>query len=98
MAFKKGQSGNPGGRPKGEGRLRDLARPYTEEALQAMINVMRNSEDEKARVIAADKILDRGWGKAAQPVEHSGEIGNRDITDQPLTEQQWTEQYERPTH
>lgn len=29
-------------------------------------------------------------------VEHSGEVVQRDVTDKPLTEEQWAEQYERP--
>lgn len=29
-------------------------------------------------------------------VEHSGEIKNRDISDQPLSSEQWAEQYSRP--
>lgn len=31
-------------------------------------------------------------------VEHSGEVVRRDISDQPLSEQQWSEQYGTPTH
>lgn len=29
-------------------------------------------------------------------VEHSGEVVQRDVTDKPLTDEQWAEQYERP--
>lgn len=31
-------------------------------------------------------------------VEHSGEVVQRDVTDKPLTDEQWAEQYERPAH
>ncbi|GAA4827343.1 hypothetical protein GCM10023232_27020 [Sphingosinicella ginsenosidimutans] len=73
MPFKKGQSGNPGGRAKvrlADGRtLTDLAREHTEEAVQTLADIMR---DEKAppaaRVAAADKILNRGWGQAPQTI------------------------------
>ena len=66
-----------GGRKKGTPNkagfeLRELARTYTDEAIQTLAHVMRMGEP-SARATAADKILDRGWGKAAQP--HTGEGG-----------------------
>jgi hypothetical protein len=36
---------------------------------------MRTSESDAARVAAADKLLDRGYGKAPQAMEHSGPGG-----------------------
>jgi hypothetical protein len=63
MRWEKGQSGNPGGRPKGHGDLRELARQYTEDALEALVEICRNGENEGARVAAANALLDRGWGK-----------------------------------
>lgn len=35
MRFEKGESGNPGGRPKAAGQLQDLAREHSEAALAA---------------------------------------------------------------
>jgi hypothetical protein len=59
-----GQSGNPGGRPKGYGDLRELAREHTEEALQVLISVMQEeTAPASARVSAAQHLLDRGWGR-----------------------------------
>ena len=60
-----------GGRPKGvpnkaNSGLRDLARKYTPEALEALVKVMREGESEAARVSAANSILDRGYGKPSQ--------------------------------
>jgi hypothetical protein len=63
-----GQSGNPGGRPKGYGDLRELARQHTEDAIATLVAICRNGENESARVAAANAILDRGWGKPAVPV------------------------------
>ena len=63
MRWEKGQSGNPGGRPKGHGDLRELARQYTEDAVKALVEICRHGENEGARVAAANAILDRGWGK-----------------------------------
>jgi hypothetical protein len=61
----KGQSGNPGGRPKGYGELRELARQHTEDAIATLAEICRNGENEGARIAAANALLDRGWGKPA---------------------------------
>lgn len=55
--------------------IRSLARSHTRTAIRVLVGIMR-SEDASpaARVSAANAILDRGWGKVAQPVE-SGEDG-----------------------
>ncbi len=52
--------------------IRSLARSHTRTAVRVLVGVMR-SEDATpaARVSAANAILDRGWGKATQPLENS---------------------------
>ncbi len=60
-----GQSANPGGRPRDELRLAELARAYTEEAIATLVEVMRTGELAD-RVRAATALLDRGYGKPAQ--------------------------------
>lgn len=68
--FQKGKSGNPSGRPKVVGELRDLARTHTEEAIETLVKVMRDSDAPPvARATAANAILDRGHGKPTQHVE-----------------------------
>jgi len=62
--FAPGQSGNPGGRPKDEHRVGELARSYTLEAIETLVDLMRHGRDERVRGIAAQALLDRGWGKA----------------------------------
>ncbi len=65
-----GQSGNPGGRSPEVGRVRELARARTEEAIEALTNIMRDPEaSASARVAAAEALLDRGWGKPTQPFD-----------------------------
>lgn len=74
--FKPGQSGNPGGRVKEVAHVRELARQHTEAAIKTLVEIM-GSETEKgaARVAAAQALLDRGYGKPMQSVEHSGPDG-----------------------
>ena len=59
-----GQSGNPGGRPKDKYRVAELARSYTLEAIDTLVELMREGKDERVRGTAAQALLDRGWGKA----------------------------------
>ena len=66
--FAPGQSGNPGGRPKDEYRVAELARSYTLEAIDTLVELMRNASDDRVRGTAAQALLDRGWGRARQEV------------------------------
>jgi hypothetical protein len=68
MRFEKGRSGNPGGRPKADGEIRELARQHTITALQTLAEICQNGENESARVAAANALLDRAWGKPAVPM------------------------------
>jgi hypothetical protein len=62
------QSGNPGGRSKAQIDARNAAREYTQEAIDTLVLVMRNGKPSEAAV-AANSLLDRGWGKPREPVE-----------------------------
>ena len=41
------QSGNPGGRPKDEHRVAELARSYTVEAIDTLVELMPDGKDER---------------------------------------------------
>ena len=46
-------------------RLSELAKSYTDDALETLIDVARNGRTDAARVSAANALLDRGYGKPA---------------------------------
>ena len=65
--FVKGTSGNPGGRPKVEGHVREVARQCTADAMQTLKDIMLDKDaPHAARVTAANSILDRGYGRPGQ--------------------------------
>ena len=69
MPFKKGKSGNPGGRPKVVGDIQALARDNTTEAINTLTAIMGDiAAPPAARVAAANSILDRGYGRPTQTV------------------------------
>lgn len=72
------------GRPKGvshrateaeKAGLEIKARKHTGTALDALVEVAQSGESEAARVSAATALLDRGYGRPRQQLEHSGADG-----------------------
>ena len=71
--FKKGQSGNPGGRPKVAAEVKELARAHTGVAIETLVSIMTNTKSAPAaRVSAANALLDRGYGKPPQHITGEG--------------------------
>lgn len=76
-----------GGKREGAGRkkgipnkitadVKAIAQSYGEEAIMHLVEIARDGEaPHAARVSAVKEILDRGFGKAAQPLEHTGSDG-----------------------
>jgi hypothetical protein len=57
--------------------LRSLARSYTEMGVKVLAGIAQHGTSESARVSAVGMLMERGWGKVAQPV--TGENGEGDI-------------------
>ncbi|MCH7805308.1 MAG: hypothetical protein IH937_14660 [Acidobacteria bacterium] len=69
-AWKPGQSGNPGGRPKELAQVKALARQHTQEALETLAKLMKSGSPDRTKVAAAEAILDRAWGRPTQAIDH----------------------------
>lgn len=55
-------------------KAREVCGPYTQEAVDCLVEIIRHGKSEMARITAADKILDRVWGKPTQPVAGDAEM------------------------
>jgi hypothetical protein len=69
----KGVSGNPAGRPKAYIEMTKLARSHTTEALEKLVELMRDKRNKGIALKATEILLDRGWGKC--PLAIVGEGG-----------------------
>lgn len=60
----------PGAKTKAGRELRELAQRHTTTALNALVSILAGGEGipPAAQVAAAKEILDRGYGKATQPI------------------------------
>ena len=66
--FPKGESGNPGGRPRVEHEIRVLAQQHGPAALKRIIELMA-SANERVALAAAQALLDRAFGRPIQGVQ-----------------------------
>ena len=65
--FQKGRSGNPGGRPKAEGEVRELARQRGPEAFDKLCSLM-DSANPTVALRACEAVLDRAYGRPKQSI------------------------------
>lgn len=71
----KGVSGNPGGRPREVGHVRELARQHTETAIKTLVEIATDpGQPGRARVAAAEALLNRAWGKPPQALDVEANI------------------------
>jgi hypothetical protein len=65
--WKPGQSGNPGGKGGTYYEMMRLARQFSPEATQILIDIARDpSEESRNKIVAIGMLFDRGWGKARE--------------------------------
>lgn len=88
---KRSGAGRPAGRKNAatleqRATIQEIARDYTDLAIRTLAEVAAKSENDSARVAAANHILGRGYGKPAQSHRHAGPgggaipIANADLT------------------
>ena len=75
--FVKGYSGNAGGRPRDEHNIAELARSYSTEAIDTLVDLMRSAKVDRVRGTAAQALLDRGFGKLKVEIQNT----NADFSD-----------------
>jgi hypothetical protein len=75
IPWQPGQSGNPGGRPKGSKEFRERCREFADEkGLPVLIDIAESAKH-KDRLKAVELLLAYGYGKPKQGVELSGDDG-----------------------
>lgn len=50
-----------------------IAQQYGADAITTLVDIMQKSETDTARISAAKELLDRGYGKATQPLTGAGD-------------------------
>ena len=89
MRWVKGQSGNPGGRPKSS-EVRLLARKHTRAVFAELLRICRSGDSSAAKVAAAKVILAYGHGspESVRPEEMPDDVLRAEVHRQSAT---WNE-------
>lgn len=91
-AFKKGQTGNPNGRPRKtpqEFELVAACKAKAPQALSVLMQIMENGENEKNRMTAAQAIIERGFGKPIQPTDNLHTVAEPTPQRPKMTREEW---------
>lgn len=82
---KRAGAGRPAGRRnKVTADIKEIAQSFGEEAIKSLVEIVRDGDaPHAARVSAVKELLDRGYGKAKQALEHSGGMTYNVVTGVP---------------
>lgn len=81
MAMGRKTGGRGKGTPnKATASLRDIARQYTSEGIERLMQIIRSSDSDAAVVSAIKELLDRGHGKATQVLAGDADGGPIKVT------------------
>jgi hypothetical protein len=73
---RKGAGRKPGAVSKAKRELADMAKDHADSALNVLKSIMENDQEPaSARVSAANAIIDRGYGKPPQALQHTSPDG-----------------------
>lgn len=70
--FVKGHSGNPGGVSKEKAEIIALCKEHSTEAIETLVDLMRNAKGGHIRLEAALALLDRAYGKPSVSKDDDG--------------------------
>jgi hypothetical protein len=96
------KGGNRGGhRPKGSLNkvtleIRTACAAHGPAMVANLVDLAHNADSEAARVAASKEILDRGYGKSSQPVEHSGVVTKYVEVHRDLNSAIWEDEVNQP--
>jgi hypothetical protein len=76
FAFKPGRSGNPGGRTVQYAECQRLAREVSLESTERLIEIMRQTHDLRAAIVASEALYRRAWGSAPESTVPSNPLEN----------------------
>jgi peptidyl-tRNA hydrolase len=74
VTWAKGQSGNPKGTPRGIREAAALAREHAPWCIKQLQHMAKHDKSAGIRIRAMELLLERGLGKAIQPVDNNASL------------------------